>query len=1064
MNLTPEQIEAVQAPCSVAVTAGAGTGKTLMLTERYLFHLSEQGLSPLEVVAVTFTEKAAAELRARIRKSVAKQFLGQEDILAELEAAQISTIHSLAARICRDHYDLAGISPDFAVLDESETVLWLTERFDAALDDLPLSIFEQVPYSVLRKTLWDFVQDPIAADRALNHTPDEWQSFIEESRTEAVSEITQDECWLDAKRTLTTHSGMDGDKLEDYRRRVLAAIQAIDGGSVTAEHFNEIISVNLRYGSLKKWPNGGKEDVSKCLGNLRDLVKKSYDIITLKLGEADQQLAEMLPSLRVAFDHVNESLADAKRRAHVLDYSDLEVYALAILRHEEAQAHYAKRWKAYLVDEFQDTNPVQGELLNLLTRGATISIVGDEKQSIYGFRRADSKVFQSYREQIITDGGKAPSLGLSFRTHLRLVDTLNSLFSPVLGVLHQPLSAHRIAAPHEEACLTASVVVSEEKVSKSLKQRVEAKHLAGKVKRLLDDGVLVYDKNIGDLRPIRFGDIAFLSRTWNALDFYGEALASAGIPAVNAGGGNLLEIREVKDAIALLRFLADPLDDIALATVLRSPFFAVSDIDLFNFSRRLQEGEHWWTLMNSDEPTELDPVAETLKELLKVRRKDSPARLLQLANRMTGYCAVIANLPDAARREADWRGFLEFVQKCERTGYDDVFSLSRFLKQLAEAEVQLERPPLEAQNAVSLMTIHAAKGLEWPVVVIPDLSHQNKNDSPVVLFDPDFGVALKSGGTDDNEPESAVYMILKRRRKAREEAEARRVLYVALTRARDQVLLTSAEENRGGLKLLQDGLALANVALEPILFSDEDAVPQPMPDSVPYEIPGLMFVEPAGVSMREIPITSLSEYALCPLRFRFRYMDGHPGLGEGPATGRRVGKLMHKAIELGIKDVKALRRYDPALQQEHVEEALNLAQCFQEDSVFSPFREVSKGREQLVNVRVGQVMLQGVIDLVGDDFIMDFKSDQEMSPQHHRFQLWAYAQAAGKPSAHIAYLRHGHVHTFASEELDAVGQEVQNLLAQLHSGHLASSPSEGSCCHCPYGEICPDRHPGQVFE
>lgn len=173
MSLTPEQLEAAQAACSVAVTAGAGTGKTHMLTERFIFHLEEQDYSPLEIVAVTFTEKAAAELRARIRQKVAGRFTGSDNVLAELEASQISTIHALAARICRDHYDIAGISPDFTILDESEGLIWQAERFEEALEALPFRLYQQLSYSVIRSVVEAFLKDPVAAGRALSRQPEQ---------------------------------------------------------------------------------------------------------------------------------------------------------------------------------------------------------------------------------------------------------------------------------------------------------------------------------------------------------------------------------------------------------------------------------------------------------------------------------------------------------------------------------------------------------------------------------------------------------------------------------------------------------------------------------------------------------------------------------------------------------------------------------------------------------------------------------------------------------------------------------------------------------------------------
>jgi ATP-dependent helicase/nuclease subunit A len=217
---------------------------------------------------------------------------------------------------------------------------------------------------------------------------------------------------------------------------------------------------------------------------------------------------------------------------------------------------------------------------------------------------------------------------------------------------------------------------------------------------------------------------------------------------------------------------------------------------------------------------------------------------LKLADHLTGYTAIIANLPGAQRREADWRGFGELVRDLER-GADHAFTVVRWLRQLYEAGAEVPRPPLEAGDAVSLMTIHSAKGLEWPVVVIPDLARGYPSQSPAVLFDPELGVAANFG-EDDGEP--VLYRLIADRKALAQEAEARRLFYVACTRARDHLILTSTEAttNRlSGLALLRPGLELANVSCAPVPFRPEDARPPELPTPSPAK-PPLLLVEPIG--------------------------------------------------------------------------------------------------------------------------------------------------------------------------------------------------------------------------
>jgi ATP-dependent helicase/nuclease subunit A len=1058
MGLTDEQLNAARASHSVAVTAGAGTGKTHMLTERYLFHLTEHKFSPLEVVAVTYTDKAAAELRARIRRKVASELPGQDHILAEIEAAQISTIHSLAARICRDHFDLAEISPEFTILDDTAGPIWFEEHFDEALARLPLEIYEKIPYSKLRQAIRELLADPISARQALDHSPEEWPMLLERTQAEAVEKLCKDRGWCTVLEILSTNAGEVGDNMETNRRIALQAMGAIQGREIPLPHLDAILAIQLRGGSARRWINGGFDEVKGAIKRLRVIVEKCRSLLALSFNDADRQLAEELPLLRLAFELVDRRLSEAKRDAQVLDYADLEAHALKVLEYPEAREFYRARWKAFLVDEFQDTNVVQGRLLELLTEESILTVVGDEKQSIYGFRRADVTVFQQFRERILSGGGSKHALTMTFRSHALLTDAFNRVFNPVLAELHQPLEAFFASAPHTGPHLEAYVVTSDERVNKLPRQRVEARFLAARLKRMLDDGVLIRAKDSEHPRKILPGDIAVLSRTWDPLHIYEEALASEGIPAVHAGGGSLLDAREVKDAVALFRFLSDPLDDLALVTVLRSPFFAVSDKELLITSQSMEKGQPWWRIVYETEHEFLLRPKVVLDSLLTSRRTDSPGRLLQLADRLTGYTAVIANLPGATRREVDWRGFLDLIINWEREGISDVCTLSRRLKQLIEAGVQLPRPPIDTGNAVALMTIHAAKGLEWPVVVVPDLSRKPRDHAAVLEFDPGYGVALKAKGDNSDAVNPVLYTILEARRVAKETAEAKRVLYVALTRAGDKVLLSSAEEKGGSLDLLREGLAEANVALQPIVFSEEDALPHIPPDLESAEPPATVLADQVKLIPTDLPVTALTDYAACPQLFRFRHLEGHPGLAAGPAIGRRIGILTHLSLELGISEVEKLCKYDPTLPLQHVEEALTLARCFREDDVFEPLRKNVEAREKRVTLNYGHLNLQGTVDLVGDNFIVDFKSEQEIDPAHHRFQLWAYAQATGKDVAHIAYLRHRQVRTFGAEELFAIGQEAKELFSKLEQADYRPKPSQRNCGYCSYADLCADRY------
>ncbi|NER39269.1 MAG: UvrD-helicase domain-containing protein [Oscillatoria sp. SIO1A7] len=1278
MALTPEQQKAAHARGSVTVTAGAGTGKTHTLTERYLYLLSSRGLSPLDIVACTFTDKAAAELRSRVRLAVSQQLpdsqRGFGKLLAELEAAQISTIHALATRVCQQHPEAAGVPPDFSVLDDLEGRLWLNQQLALALDKLPQRIYREIPYSLLSSTLRALLADPIAAERALAGSAS-LTTMASQLQNQGLAQLLQNSAWKDAVNTLYNFAGERGDRREEARQTAIAVVQEIGHGALGAIpahwalgidrdlaqsesesnleaktsklktqtlklrtlNLERLAAINLRGGSAKRWPDGGFEEIRDAIASLKKLAERTIKqgLVSAETGATDEKLAAMLPSLQEAFALVRDAIAEAKRAARVLDFADLEVHALRALQSPEVRFYYRQRWRAFLVDEFQDTNPVQGEIMELLAgrqeeeqakpadmEPAILTIVGDAKQSIYGFRRADVTVFRNWRDRILSTGGEEVVLSTSFRSHGLLLEKVNRVFAPLLGELHQNLNAYRTDAPFEAEAdgdrrdifqgdggpyLRAYAVKASKGINIDRCRRAEAIHIARTLEELLDNEVTVHDKNSDSLRPITPGDIAILSRTWEPLEFYGETLESIGIPVVLLGGGSLLETREAKDMWAMLRFLADSNDDLALAAILRSPFFAISDRVLaINFggsglvahggsgwvadggsgwvadgadggsgwvadgadggsgwvadgadggsgwvadgadggsgwvadgadggsgwvadgadggsglvadgtdggsgwvadgadggsglvadvadggsgwvadgtdggsglvadvadggSQKLGDRQKpgfsklsWWERIKKLAIPELQRPVEVLEELLRERATEPPTRLLQLADRLTGYTAVIANLPGAERREADWRGFMGLVRQLEG-GMGDVFEVVRRLRQLVAGEVAVPRLPLEARNAVTLMTIHAAKGLEWPVVVVPDLTRSRPTISPSVYFDPSQGVALRIADEEGNLQKPVLYLHLEKLRQEREEAEAKRLLYVALTRARDRLILTAASDRGSALDLLRPGLAAAGIEIETIPFTAEDVLP-PTPPLPPIKESYGELLGSVGSGLFELPVTALSDYAACPKKFKFRFLDGHPGAGEAAAIGQRLGTLVHLALERDIRSVETLSLFDLSLEREYVAEAISLCLRWDELPVYAPYRKGDTIREQGLNLTIEGLSLVGVVDLLGKDFVLDFKSDRERVPHHHRFQLWAYARATERPNAHIAYLRHSELYTYSPDYLQEVGEEARALVKDILAGDYPPRPWPANCNSCPYTEICADCYqPGE---
>lgn len=1102
-SLTPEQQAAAYAPCSVVITAGAGTGKTHLLAQRYLYYLRDRGLSPLEVVAVTFTEKAATELRSRIRTLVSQELPDRFDLLAELETAQISTIHALSARVCREHFQVLNIPADFRVLEDLEGRVWLDDALQEALTQLPPEVFEVIPYSLLQELLKGLLDDPYTADRALRRGVGDWQKLIIQARIEAVKTIVSDRAWQSSGKALERHQGKEGDKLEVVRQSILDAMTDLENAENIDRAIATIDGVNLRVGSPKNWQD--MKAVKNALTKLRESVRKvtSQGLLDLELSEADERLKIMLPALTEAYREVTAYLTRLKLQRKVLTFSDLELYALQALSQTEVEEYYARRWRVFLVDEFQDTNPTQADLLNILTTEAELTIVGDIKQSIYGFRRADIRVFRQFRDRILRNNGKEVVLSTSFRTHQTLINSLNQIFAPLLGEDRQDLNAFRQEKPREgrgqslkgytsiKAALkdirsrpvgTAShkgrsedsdspnnylqvLVVGDPldkeqpKPSTAQRKRVEAYNLAEKIAQLLKQKTPVFDKQTQQTRPLEPQDIAILTRTWQPLEVYGEALSARGIPVTAAGGGNLLATREAKDATALLRFLANPRDDIALVAVLRSPWFAVSDRLLFQVRQafaKQAEDISWWDGLTKSQFTELAQPVNVLQQLLKLSRSELPSRILQYGDRLTGYTAVIANLAVAERRLADWRGFRQLVEDLQQGTYD-LFGVVRRLKRLYEKDVAVPRPKLAVTNAVSLMTIYAAKGLEWRLVIVADLNKERYKSYPPLRLDAELGVAIKSKNAAGEMQKPVLYRWLEHLQEQQERAEAVRVLYVALTRARNYLILSAAEPYKGELNRLQRGLSAAEIPTFTTPYTAAKALP-PVPQTppIPKDLPPLL-LEPVGSGLSELPVTALTNYARCPQRFKLHFIDGHPGIGEGQAYGMQIGTLVHKALEHNITQPQDLMPFaEGDWAQEVFDEAIALARRFFQLPMYQHLRQTAIAKERQISFKLDRLTFNGVIDLIGNDWVLDYKSDRTIEPQVHRFQLWAYAIALQQPQAHIVYLRHDRIYTFTEADLAKIAPEAEALARQIERGNYTATPTLEKCAYCPYLAFCPD--------
>lgn len=992
------------------VVAGAGTGKTHRLVRRYLEFL-EAGLFPLEVVAVTFTEKAALELRSRVRREVRGAGVPQKErVLAELEAAPIGTLHALAARICREFPEEAGVPADFQVMDDLEAALlleaWLEEALLEELQNLEYApLVEALGYEGLLDTLRAVAGDPLAAGELLLKGPKEVAEALRlEARRGLQSRLEDLERSLGGERLEERYPNFP----EAWRDEPLRVLEWAQG-------------VNLNH---NPWRSYRSDATFTALLEL-ELVREAGEWLVPK--PADERMVAVWPPLQGLAKRVLERLEACRFRARRLGYADLEVHALRALEREEVRGYYQSRFRRLLLDELQDTNPVQVRILEALFPDFLAwTAVGDPNQSIYGFRRADPRVMEGLLEK--AQGVEHEALQESRRYHQGLADFHNRFFKDLLPG-YRPVGASRCSSGegpwvfHFQGDLES-----------------QARFIAQEVGRLLSEAFQVYDLGAKAYRPLRCRDVTVLGRTWRELTRVGEALRRLGVPAAEAGGGNLLESREFQDAYLALRFLGDPGDEEALLGLLRSPFFALTDGEIRRLAEARGEGETLWQALRHG--ARLSPEAqrarETLQDLLRRKALEAPSRLLQRLDQATGYTGVASRLPQGQRRVKDWEGTLDLVRRLE-AGSEDPFLVARRLRLLLRHGIPVPRPPLEAGEALTLLTVHGAKGLEWPVVFVLNAGGWNgqgpRKDRP--LFRP--GLALVPPVLDEEGEPSALFHLAKRRVREEEGREEDRLLYVAATRASERLYLLLAPQ--GSL----DPQALKKAGSEE---KGLEEVQNPKGCGPQEEPQARLLVEGLpGLPLEALPISLLPLAAKDPEAARRRLL-GEPEEGEAWALedpeeeeapgGAGVGQLVHALLErfgapedLEREGQGFLEATFPGAEEGEVKEALGLARAFFTAPAFAPYRGDPVAKEVPVALELLGVRLEGRADRVGEDWVLDYKTNRQVNAEAYLLQVGLYAYALGKPRALVANLREGTLHEEESPRAKERAEEVLRRLVGL---------------------------------
>ncbi len=860
-GLTPRQKTAALARGQdVVVTAGAGSGKTRTLVARYVSLLAE-GISPRRLVAITFTEKAAREMRSRVRSAlnslIAQAVTPAErqvwtELDAGMDAARIGTIHSLCAEILRAHPAEAGIDPRFSVIEEglgaaiqaravADTLAWIVGQASFA------PLLAGFKTGGLQKLLAFLLKNRLEAQAAFAH-PAELNAPLIQALQSSLDLPAIQTAVEGLRRLASTDNLRDdaGDKLADQVEGLLDLWARLDEALSGGDWFQ---SACLLFAARREKLGGGAGKKTSLAKTWVAELKQTYDEqLDPWLGgknagdippDADAEALFTLtsPLMTTVFDHLLQSYRGVLQQLQAVDFDDLEWGAVQLLARPEISRLWQHEVDALLVDEFQDTNARQRELI-LALRGDTpgrLFVVGDARQSIYRFRRADVTVFRSLQEEIRRAGGLVIDLDLTFRAHAPLLEASGDLLSAIMGTQPDPqrpffvpfsplLADHEqprtgMTAPHVEFVLGAGENAESARppAARALARRLAELHESGQIQR--------------------WDDVALLFRASTGFPDYEEAFEEAGVPFVTIAGQGFFDRPEIRDVLNLLRAFADPWDDLAMAGLLRSPAFGLSDAALYQLRWQGETLQPYWTALNGDvsalSSTDADYARRALgilNELLPLVDRLPVAELLKRIIDRVDYRAILASIASQGPAGRLWRNLDKLLADAQASELVNVRTFLEYLDTLRDVGAREGEAPAEALGAVRLLTIHKSKGLEFPLVVLADAARSRRNSADQAYWLANAGLAYKF---DQLEASPLFYRLAAFRDQEQSLAEEKRLLYVAVTRAQEKLLVSGhCTPARDGFRAggsLGELLAAGGIDPGEVIDQGESALICPLP-------------------------------------------------------------------------------------------------------------------------------------------------------------------------------------------------------------------------------------------
>ncbi|HUM56444.1 MAG TPA: helicase-exonuclease AddAB subunit AddA, partial [Bacillota bacterium] len=847
-------------------SAAAGSGKTAVLVARIEHIITGADISeeiqykpvPIDrMLVVTFTNAAASEMKEKISAALNNAALESpknlsliQNQLYALQNANISTFHSFAMEVVRRYFHLTELDPDFKICDEVESTIMKSEAMDRVFET---HFTEEEP------DFLDFLKDygdagnenRIKEELGKLYTgimamPDPW-GFLEDSvgklsisKKELKSSCLMKNIWQTVSSKLAkaedhfymaakmiADAGLQKlyDKIKEDISFLLDLREKCDRRD--HERFGKAVrafsTVTLRtckdekeeYDLIKDLVKAHREKAKEII---KKEIKEKYFMLDIAVYADDMNKTYgSAKTVRKILLHFHEEYMNIKLEKNLLDFSDIEHYAIRILKDPSASAEYREKFDYIFIDEYQDSNYLHEEIINSIKREDNVFMVGDIKQSIYKFRLAEPEIFKNkYMTYSQRDDSRSTKidLNMNFRSKGPIIDTVNSIFAPLMeydeeSALYKGVPDHESPEPETEIHIIDSDIPEDHDMDDELTDMKNTELEAVVTARIIRKyvGCEFYDTKKNEIRKLNMKDIVILMRgVKNKAEIFRETLALQGIDAYIDDNSGYFDTLEILTFIDILKVIDNSRQDIPLLGVLRCPIFGFDIEDLIRIRIAKRDVPFYEALsvysVSGDDSILATKISKVISQFAKWKKEASYMPLDEFVWRLmdeTGYYVYAGSLPGGIQRQANLRAFVDRAALFRKKGGIGIYGLLKYTEALKSKSIDISQADIivESDDIVGIMTIHKSKGLEFPMVIVASLGSRFNSDKAQkkgVSMHKDLGIGLDRVEHEEHwHRKTLIRNIIKDKKKTEELEEETRILYVAFTRAMDRLVLLGCD-------------------------------------------------------------------------------------------------------------------------------------------------------------------------------------------------------------------------------------------------------------------------------